>query len=394
MKVSGHSFAVEQLRAALQTTQRVIVIHPNFIQRHVLLTSLLHNIVYVRLTGRHLTVDVVREQVDIALKQQETSLASLSVAQALILDESDRIQPEALHQVLQDIIAHFAAKVIVFSRALPHRLFQDADMRAHVALVPTGDSQMLWDYARRSASGGALLEVRALGEGRVHLNGVDIDEWDGQLPRALFYFLVDRGMVTRSEIFDTFWPTLQPREATNVFHVTKRKISEVLGVDLTVYWSGFYHISPRIQLSYDAALFTQMIQDSAVMGFEQSIQLSEDAIELYRGDFLSSLDMAWAIRRRHDLRQTLGEALIALAKTNERIGNHQLSLGLYLRAAATNRQREDVVASIMRLYRMLAMPHDALHVYHRLEHELATALNVTPTPALRELAAQIEREIH
>ena len=40
-------------------------------------------------------------------------------------------------------------------------------------------------------------------------------------------------MVTRDEIFETFWPGLPTKEATNVFHVTKRKISERLGYELT-----------------------------------------------------------------------------------------------------------------------------------------------------------------
>ena len=73
-------------------------------------------------------------------------------------------------------------------------------------------------------------------------------------------------MVTRAEIFQTFWPNLTTREATNVFHVTKRKISEVLGTELTVYGSSFYHISPQIQLSYDVSLFNQLVQDSDTAG--------------------------------------------------------------------------------------------------------------------------------
>jgi two-component SAPR family response regulator len=252
---------------------------------------------------------------------------------------------------------------------------------------------MLWDYAQRNDGGGALLEVRALGEGRVQLNGEKIENWDGLLPRALFFYLVDRGMVTRNEIFETFWPTLTTREATNVFHVTKRKISEVLGADLTVYWSGFYHISPRIQLSYDTALFTQMIQDSAVMGLEESVNLARQAIDLYRGDFLTSMDMKWTQRRRLDLRQTYGEALMALAKTTEKLGNHEEALGLYLQASATNRQREDLVQNIMRLYHELGKPKDALYVYHRLQEELRASLDVAPARSLQELAAEIEATI-
>ena len=40
---------------------------------------------------------------------------------------------------------------------------------------------------------------------------------------------------TRADIFKEFWPGLPIKSATNVFHVTKRKIGERLGCDLTSY---------------------------------------------------------------------------------------------------------------------------------------------------------------
>ena len=121
--------------------------------------------------------------------------------------------------------------------------------------------------------------------------------------------------------------------------------------------------------------------------------MAQQAIDLYRGDFLTSVDMNWSQRRRQDLRHTYGEVLIAQAKASEKLGNIRKALGLYLQAAATNRQREDIVGSIMSLYRELGMFEDALGAYRRLENDLATSLNVAPMPSLRELAAQIEREI-
>ncbi len=103
-------------------------------------------------------------------------------------------------------------------------------------------------------------------------------------------------MVTRAEIFETFWPNLNTREATNVFHVTKRKISEVLGTELTVYGSGFYHISPKIQLSYDVSLFNQLVQDSDSPTADTTAL--RQALALYRGDYLISISMDWVVKRR------------------------------------------------------------------------------------------------
>jgi two-component SAPR family response regulator len=219
-----------------------------------------------------------------------------------------------------------------------------------------------------------------------------VDNWDGTLPRALFFYLIDRGMTTRSEIFDTFWPNLSVREATNVFHVTKRKISEMLGVDLTVYWSGFYHISSQIDLQYDVALFTEQLQQADVAVRDERERLLTRALSLYKGSFLTSLDMEWTERRRQELIQTYGESLIGLAKVVESTGKKREALGLYVRAVATNRQREDLARSIMQLYQGLGMYADALRTYEHLETELDRSLGVSPARSLQELAVSIRAE--
>lgn len=251
---------------------------------------------------------------------------------------------------------------------------------------------MFWDYSKR-VNDMDLLEVRAFGEGQVLLNGKRVKNWDGLLPRALFFYIVDRGMTTRDDIFKTFWPNLNVREATNVFHVTKRKISEVIGMDLTTYWSGFYRISPNINLSYDISMFNELLQQSAIVEAEAASGVLARADAIYRGQFLSSLDMPWVHNRRDELIQNYGEALVALAKTKEEVGEQREALGLYLRAAANTRNREDLATSIMNLYRQLGMHDDALMVYERLFSTLYDDLQVQPAPHVQALATTIRHEM-
>lgn len=389
------TFAARQLTAQQLRDKgadvRLIFLHPNFTQQHAVLSELIHDTVYVRLRGEALTAADVLAHIQTAL---DTQSAKLSDVFSLVLDEADRIVSNHFVGLVRDLLAQMPkGRIVVFSRTLPSDLLADNDLRTKTHFIPAIETMMLWDYAQRDGSQGALLEVRALGAGRVQVNGQPVTSWDGILPRSLFFYLVDRGMVTRAEIFQTFWPTLNVREATNVFHVTKRKISEVLGTDLTVYWSGFYHVSSRIQVSYDVALFTQMAQDSAIASTEESIALLEDAVALYRGDFLTSLDSSWVHQRRQDLIQAYGEALIGLAKSYERVSNPDRALNLYLRAASTNRQREDIAFNVMRLCRDLALRSEALIVYDRLKDELRKSLNVEPGRQVQELAEAIRGEM-
>ena len=109
---------------------------------------------------------------------------------------------------------------------------------------------------------------------------------------------MDHPLVTRDQIFDVFWPTLSVKEATNVFHVTKRKINERLGYDLTQYASGFYSHNERVQNYYDVAAFTTSIEDAMMADEREEARHWQQAVDLYRAPFLHKLDMDWAIERR------------------------------------------------------------------------------------------------
>jgi DNA-binding SARP family transcriptional activator len=384
----------EQIGLQLQelgVDTRLVIVHPGYIQQHMLLKLLLDETgtAYVRFHGADLSGAELDSQLDSALAHQTDSLGRVKT---LVLDECDRASVSAFDSFLPGLVSRVDnGRVVVLSRAVPQCVVKDDGLRNHTRFLPVDEHLMLSDYAQPGATS-TLLEVRALGSGRILLNGLSVDNWDGVLPRSLFFYLVDRGMTTRSEIFGTFWPTLSTREATNVFHVTKRKISEVLGMDLTVYWSGFYRISPEIRLSYDAALFSEMIQDSAVAPLEDAKRLLERAISMYRCDFLMSVEMDWVRKRRRELLESYGEALISLAKMVEKSENPARALGLYLRAALTNPQREDLARSIMLLYQELDSPEDAIATYERLEAELERSLGVSPAPQLQELLESIQAE--
>lgn len=372
--------------------RRLILIHPGYLHARLLLKTFLADpaCLYVRFEGQALLDSDLFTQFDAAEQQQWPNSGAAPKA-LILLDECDRAAPEALERFVSRLLQERdEARIVVMSRRLPPALFADL-ARTSLAIVPVEPAAMLPNYLeleRRKP----LLEVKAFGAGAVMLNGRPVEVWDGTLPRSLFFYLIDRGMATRSQIFETFWPDLTTREATNVFHVTKRKINEVLGIDLTVYWSGFYHISTDIDLNYDVALFGEMVRDSAVAKPQDAERLLVIATSLYRGHFLDSLGMEWAQRRRQELAQTYADALTALGKLREQAGRPHDALGLYVRASAFNPHREDLARSIMQLYRDLGMIDDAIATYRRLEAELDRTLGVAPAPSLQELRASIEQD--
>jgi DNA-binding SARP family transcriptional activator len=408
------SHAKQQL-LGLPPSVTLTILHPDFHGQHSLFAPLLSEVntalvfLGVPEPGWALgdLLDELREvlevQLDITLADipADAERAAVVLADALhrikkvtvILDAYDLVNQEEVTPFVAALARELTdgCRLVLSTRVLPMALIEHEDLSGKIALVPVNPDKMILDYT--DSLDKDVLEVRALGPGRVLINGRLVDHWDGVLPRMLFFYFVDRGMITRDEIFQTFWPNLSTREATNVFHVTKRKISEILGADLTVYWSGFYRISPDLELHYDVIKFAEAVQNAAVAEDEEAIALLQDAITLYNGPFLSMMEQPWVAQRREELASSYAEALAGLARIYRNHDAKLDALGYYLRAAAASPQREDLARSIMELYRDLDRPVDALETYERLEAELKGTLGVTPGPQTVELARQIHARL-
>ncbi len=326
---------------SLRPTTRVIVLHPNAIHQHGYLWEPLSidGSLYVRLDGDNLTSHDVLAQVS----------AAGEVSSWLVLDESDRVQTSELATACSTLLkAKPNLRVTLAGRSLPVQVLQHPALRSLVEFVPVDDASELYDYTRYDAER-PLLEVKSFGVGRVYLNGQHIDNWDGVLPRLLFFYFIDKGMVTRDEIFRTFWPSMSVKEATNVFHVTKRKVNEVLGLDLTVYQSGYYRLTDRVTLLYDVMQFNRTLQTTEVSDTFEVEPLLRNTIRLYQGDFLATSDADWVLRRRYEMRQAYGSALYAIGMLYESQGEKALAETFFLRAFRHNPHDPRYAEAVMHL---------------------------------------------
>ncbi len=307
----------------------------------------------------------------------------------LLFTEFDYADQEAAGAFVADLVNALppASRVVLSGRRMPPNLIPHVRDRSDVMMFPVAPSHMLFDYVNLP-EGSTLLEVYAAGQGRVIVNGQVVDRWDGVLPRALFFFLIDKLMVTRNEIFEAFWPELPIKEATNVFHVTKRKINEILGFDLTRYTGGFYCLAPNIELHYDVVHFKELVQ----RGLNDPLATREAltyAIAVYRAPLLSELNAEWVVARRNEVAALYVEALTTLARLYWDEHDYERALGLYLRAYASHPLREDIARNIMQLYETLGQPKQSYRVFQRLSELLRAELGLEPDARTRELFKQI-----
>jgi hypothetical protein len=325
----------------LLPTTRVVILHPNTLCQHSYMWEPLSTAgaLYVRLEGDSLQSDEVLAQVHRAGEASSW----------LVLDESDRAQGKALAVACEQLLRLSAElRIVLVGRVLPASVLQHAELRTKVEFVPVDDASELYDYLKHGHER-PVLEVKSFGVGRVFLNGSPIDRWDGVLPRLLFFYFIDKGMVRRDEIFRTFWPNMSVKEATNVFHVTKRKVNEVLGLDLTVYQSGYYRITDRVTLLYDVSQFNRTLQNSEVSDTFEVEPLLRDTIRLYQGDFLVTSDAEWVLKRRYEMRQAYGNALYAIGMLYESQGEKALAENFFLRAFRHNPHEPRYAKAVMHL---------------------------------------------
>jgi two-component SAPR family response regulator len=255
--------------------------------------------------------------------------------------------------------------------------------------IALGDDETLGSGIFQEPALRGQLEVYALAGGsRVLIDGRPLTAWEGSLPRNLFHFFVDKTRVTRAEVFEAFWPSLGVKEATNVFHVTKRKISEKIGYDLTAYENGFY--VPNIQLNrlYDVAVFEESVDAANDKEAEENWSR---AVQVYRGQFLKEVEMPWAIERRQELRRMYTQALIGLARIYHDSRKAELALAYYIRATGEQPDREDVHREIMQLYAEHGELDKVAAQYDMLSATLQEHLGIAPSDETRKLYEKLMR---
>ncbi|MFN8379969.1 MAG: bacterial transcriptional activator domain-containing protein [Anaerolineae bacterium] len=237
------------------------------------------------------------------------------------------------------------------------------------------------------------IEIYALGKPQALVNGQAILQWEGMLPKLLFYYLADHRLVTRDQVFQDFWPKVSTKDATDIFHVTKHKVTEVLSrpldnrpLDLTQYTQGFYVPSSLFVRHYDVAEF-----EAAVERAQNSECLAEreahvhTALNLYKGPFLEGLSAAWILERREELARLHGEAQILMGRVQVEQGHPHEAAAAYEEALKVLPMREDVQRELIRCYLEIGDVASAQRQLAAIEDKAYRKMGVRPTPESIEL---------
>lgn len=356
---------------------------PDDINLHGFIGSITQALAYQHPTfGRHTNVlppevfENPQDHMDLVLDTFVQDLAEIPADNPLlVLDEYDRSDSADDVQSFVNLLSTRLPggyRMVLNGRTLPRLPW--------VAMIAQGRAVMLKDdviirerfYGDENEKSEDGLEVYALGPGFVLQAFEPVDSWEGHLPRLLFFFALDRPVITRSEICQAFWPELDPDQAVNVFHVTKRRLHKALDTDVLVHSDGYYQVNPEMEIYYDVAEFvSHLMQARVAEKLDAKMASWQKAADLYRGPFLQGHSDAWIEERRAEYRDGYLEALTAMAAVWRERGRNEQALSLLEKAMDADFSREDVHRSVLELYITLGRSGEAAAHYQKFVDMLA-----------------------
>ena len=372
---------------------------PDDINLQAFISSISHDMANQHPTfGRHINMlpqDVYAKPEDHLDMVLETFAADISEISSepflLVLDEYDRSDSSDDVQRFVEKLSHYLpdnCRVILNSRTLP-RLPWVAMIAEQRAVMLQDDKIITEDFYDLGNYDQNQLEVYALGPGFVTHDGQTVDNWEGHLPRLLFFFALDRPIITRSEICQAFWPDLDSDQAVNVFHVTKRRLHKALDTDVLIHENGYYRINTEMTIYYDVMEFVSALMAGRnTDDVDEKINAWQRIADLYRGPFLQGHNDVWIEERRKEYREGYIEALTSLANVWLERGRSEQSITMLQKAIEEDKTRESVHRQIMQIYVQLGRRGEAAAQYNKLV-EIMEAEDLTISPETEALYQEI-----
>jgi ATP/maltotriose-dependent transcriptional regulator MalT/DNA-binding SARP family transcriptional activator len=251
------------------------------------------------------------------------------------------------------------------------------------------------ESAGSPAAAGPGVEVTSFGGGVVKVDGSAIahTEWKGPLVKELFFYLFEHEPVRREVILEAFWPEYSPAKAQSVFHASLYRMRRLLPKGLIRYDSaeGVYRIEHEIAHRYDAREFQDLIGRAS--GDGDRAPLLEQAVGLYRGEFLPAVYSDWCAARREAYQRMYVQALSELAELEMRGGRFDRAADCYQRAVEVEPFQEALHRGLMRALSGAGRHKEALRHYQRLEALLEAEMSLPPGEETRALYEQIQGRV-
>jgi DNA-binding SARP family transcriptional activator len=227
------------------------------------------------------------------------------------------------------------------------------------------------------------------------------DAWTTRRARDILCFLGSRRhhRAPKDTIIDTFWTDDHVETIEKNFHPTVSHIRKALNSNqplkqnFIIYRDGDYQLNPEFSYRIDTDAFERLISDGETArrnhDYDRCIDCYEQAVKLYRGEFMQGTYEPWVDEQRAYYREQYLRMLEALAAVAEKKQEWPRTLDLAQRILREDQFREDIHCTVMRAQAALGNRAAVKEQYETLRTVLQKELDVEPSAqtqkAFREL---------
>ncbi len=235
------------------------------------------------------------------------------------------------------------------------------------------------------------IKVKTLGPIEVTVNGTPVAAWEATSARDLFLYLVHTRKPERREtLMELFWPEQPPGKAASALQSALYRVRRLLGKETVRHRQGWYAVEVPVQTDvdefHDLLARAERTQDPA-----ERKKLLEEALALYRGDYLEDIYSLWPEDRRRELRELRFEALKELATLYYDEGKYPQTIALCRQAINFDPYRESFHRMLMRALVRSGDRAGAVQHYRELQELLRQDLSLQPEPTTQLLFDKIAR---
>ena len=237
------------------------------------------------------------------------------------------------------------------------------------------------------------VKIYSLGAFRLYVNDKLI-EFPGKVPKkplALLKALVANGgrNVPEERLMDALWPGEEADAARKSLDITVLRLRKLLcSNDAIIVSDELISLNPQ-KCWTDVWAFEQWVEQAAEAG--RGLAAASAALALYQGNFLPvEADEPWTVKVRERLRAKFVRLVESFAKAEEADGCWEKAIAHYLKGLEADELVEAFHLGLMRCYRALGRPAEAMITYRRLRQTLSVVLGIGPSPAAEKLFRELQ----
>ena len=237
-----------------------------------------------------------------------------------------------------------------------------------------------------------------LGRADVEIDGrlMTVTDWKTQTARELWFYLLSHGPVSRDQIIEALWPESDSTRGQGALYTTVHRVRRAIGPDCLERRGDLWNVAPGLRAWSDDREFEEVaIQLRATKPDDlgpETLSAAANAVRLYQGSYLRTLDFSWADGRRRRLELLYLRLLRMLIDRARESGNFEEVVNYAETFLQTDPDDEAINEALMRGYAHQGNRSAAVKHYQQYAEQLRTELNTQPSRRLRSLLDEIARD--